>query len=84
MPKIIHQASTAIRRMDTTVKALCDKHGLNENSMRTTLNGKRPSWQIASFFAKNYPEIFNLLPENSRKLVKGEYPGCNIPKGESI
>ena len=69
-----------VNQRDTTLSALARKHGLNRNSMRNTINGSKPVRSIAVWFAQNEPELFNLLPENSRKLVKGEYDGCNIPR----
>ena len=74
------QIAIILDNRDTSIGKLCKKNGLNRNSVRNTINGSKPVRSVAVWFAQNEPELFNLLPENSRKLVKGEYDGCNIPR----
>ena len=72
-------AEKLMSERDLTLPMYAEQHKLNVHSLRNTIKGFRPVWRVAAHIAKNDPEIFNLLPESSRRLVKGEYDGCNIP-----
>ena len=73
-------AEKLMNERDLTLPMYASQNNLNVHSLRNTIKGTQPVWRVAAHLAKNDPEIFNLLPENSRKLVKGEYDGCSIPR----
>lgn len=73
-------ADKLFRERDLTLPMFAKKHNLNIHSLRNTIKGLVPVWSVAVWFAQNEPELFNLLPENSRKLVNGHYENCNIPR----
>lgn len=66
--------------MDISTADFCRNNNLAYGSFHNTISGKSPSRYVSKFLAENYPELFNLLPERSRSILKGEYDGCNIPR----
>ena len=75
-----NQVSIAIQNRDMSVIEFCKINQIKYPSLMATIHGSNPVFKIVRWLAINEPELFNLLPENSRRLVKGEYDGCNIPR----
>jgi hypothetical protein len=80
MKKAVNPVSLEIEKLDITTAEFCRKNKLNYGSFHNTISGKSPSRYIAKHLAENFPNLFNLLPEVSRKKLRGEYHGCNIPR----
>ena len=46
------------------------KHGFNATSVRNTFYGIRPIKKIVTYIEENDPTLFNLLPVESKEVLK--------------
>jgi hypothetical protein len=65
------KVNSFLKSRGQTPTAYANMHNeLNINSLRGTFNGKTPIKKVVKFIKENDMELFDVLPENAKALVK--------------